>query len=285
MIKSNIVIGLVISCLLMSCNLFRQTDDREAIARVNDSYLYAEDIKDLVVEGTSPQDSLALVNGFITRWATQALLVDGANRNLPEQKQADFDRLVQQYKKDLYTKAYLEALVQKNIDTAISDAQARAVYESNKETFKLNEELVQFRYISLPENAINLDDIEKKFKRFNLEDKRYLDSIAVQFKSYSLNDSVWINVFSITDKIPVINANNKSELLKKSNFIQLKDSLDLYLVQTKDVLFQNDLAPLEYVKPTIKQIVFNKRKLELIKELEKEITKDAIKNKQFEIYN
>lgn len=285
MIKSNIVIGFLISCLLMSCNLFRQTDDREAIARVNDSYLYAEDIKDLVVEGTSPQDSLALVNGFITRWATQALLVDGANRNLPEQKQADFDRLVQQYKKDLYTKAYLEALVQKNIDTAISDAQARAVYESNKETFKLNEELVQFRYISLPENAINLDDIEKKFKRFNLEDKRYLDSIAVQFKSYSLNDSVWINVSSITDKIPVINANNKSELLKKSNFIQLKDSLDLYLVQTKDVLFQNDLAPLEYVKPTIKQIVFNKRKLELIKELEKEITKDAIKNKQFEIYN
>ena len=37
--------------------------------------------------------------------------------------------------------------------------------------------------------------------------------------------------------------------------------------------------------PTIKQIVINKRKLELVRQLEKDITKDAIKNKQFEIYN
>ena len=44
-------------------------------------------------------------------------------------------------------------------------------------------------------------------------------------------------------------------------------------------------APLEYIKPTIRQIILNKRKLELIKNLEKDITKDAIKNKQFEVYN
>ena len=36
---------------------------------------------------------------------------------------------------------------------------------------------------------------------------------------------------------------------------------------------------------TIRQIVINKRKLEFIKQLEKDITKDAIKNKQFEIFN
>ena len=83
----------------------------------------------------------------------------------------------------------------------------------------------------------------------------------------------------------MINVDNKKELLKKSNFLQLKDSLDLYLMQINDVLFQNDYAPLEYVKPTIDQIVINKRKLELIKQLEKDITKDAIKNNQFEIYN
>ena len=74
-------------------------------------------------------------------------------------------------------------------------------------------------------------------------------------------------------------------MLKKSNFIQLKDSLGLYLMQINDVLLRNSTAPLEYVKPTINQIVINKRKLELIKQLEKDIKKDAINNKQFEIYN
>ncbi len=42
--------------------------------------------------------------------------------------------------------------------------------------------------------------------------------------------------------------------------------------------------PLSYIKPTIEQIILNKRKLELIKKLEKDITKDAIKNNDFEIY-
>jgi hypothetical protein len=269
----------------MSCNFFKETDERIPVARVDDKYLYEEDIKDLVVEGMPANDSIQIVNSFINRWATQQLLLEGAERNLSEDKQTDFNKLVEQYKNDLYTKAYLEALVKKRIDTTVNKAQATVVYEANQETFKLNEELVKFRYIRIAQNAINEADITKRFKRFDLEDQRFLDSIAVQFKSYSLNDSLWIKVSQITEKIRVLNSENKKELLKKSNFIQLKDSLDLYLMQIEDVLNQNNLAPQEYVKPTIKQIVINKRKLELIKQLEKDITKDAIKNKQFEVYN
>ena len=277
-------IGILCAIGLSSCSFFKTTDDRIPVARVNDSYLYEEDIKALVGEGVSEEDSIFIVNGFINRWATQLLLVDGAERNLSEEKQESFEKLVDQYKKDLYTKAYLEALVKKSIDTAITDDEAQDVYEANKETFKLNEELVRFRYITIPNNAINEDEIRERFKRFDDEDKRYLDSISVQFKSYSLNDSLWIQTSQIVNKISAVNSENKKELLKKSNFIQLKDSLDLYLVQIKDVLFQNDTAPLDYVKPTIDQIILNKRKLELIKKLETDITKDAIKNKQFEIY-
>lgn len=277
---------IVILCSLgvSSCSFFKTTDDRVPVARVNDEYLYEEDIETLVGEGVSKEDSTFIVNGFINRWATQLLLVDGAERNLPEVKQANFEKLVVQYKKDLYTKAYLEALVKKSIDKVVSDDEAQQVYEANKETFKLNEELIKFRYITIPNNAINEDEIKERFKRFDEEDKKYLDSISVQFKSYSLNDSIWIQTSQIVNKISALNSENKKELLKKSNFIQLKDSLDLYLMQIKDVLYQNDIAPLDYVKPTIDQIILNKRKLELIKKLETDITKDAIKNKQFEIY-
>jgi len=276
---------LALSFFVLSCVYFKETDDRVPIARVNDSYLYEDDIKDLIAEGTSEEDSTLIVNGFINRWATQRLLIEGALLNLPINKQEDFNKLVTQYKNDLFTKAYLDALVNKNINTTVTLDQAKEVYENNKETFKLNEELVKFRYIGLSQNALNLIEVQKRFKRYDEEDKKYLDSISVQFKNYSLNDSMWVKVSQIVEKIPVINSDNKKELLKKSNFLQLKDSLNLYLMQINDVLFQNDYAPLEYVKPTIDQIVINKRKLELIKLLEKDITKDAIKNKQFEIYN
>ncbi|WP_236027563.1 peptidyl-prolyl cis-trans isomerase [Gelidibacter pelagius] len=284
MIKRAILI-LVNCSFLVSCNFFKQTDSRTPIARVGESYLYKEDVEDLVAGGTSVEDSTLLVNGYITRWATQLLLVDGAKRNLPENIQNEYGKLVNQYRNDLFTKAYVETLVKRSIDTAVSMSEALKVYESNKESFKLNEELVKLRYINISQNALNKEDIEKRFKRFDETDKRFLDSLGIQFKSYFLNDSVWIRAAQVAQKIPVVNADNKKELLKKSNYIQLKDSLGLYLIQINEVLQQNDYAPLEYVKPTVNQIILNRRKLELIKQFEKDITKDAIKNNQFEIYN
>ena len=279
-------IYILLGCyVLVACDIFKKTDDRTPIARVGESYLYQEDVENLVADGTSVEDSTLLVNGYITRWATQLLMVDGAKRNLPENIQNDFNKLINQYRNDLFTKAYVEALVKRNIDTAVSLSEAKKVYESNKESFKLNEELIKLRYINISQNALNREDVEKRFKRFDEKDKKILDSVAVQFQSYSLNDSIWVKASQVVEKIPVLNADNKKELLKKSNFIQLKDSLGLYLIQINEVLQLNDYAPLEYVKPTVNQIVINRRKLELIKQFEKDITKDAIKNNQFEIYN
>ncbi|WP_435138768.1 peptidyl-prolyl cis-trans isomerase [Formosa sp. A9] len=271
--------------LSYSCTFFKSEDTRIPIARVHESYLYTEDLKDLVTAGTTKEDSILLVQNFINSWATQQLLVAGAKRNLNEEKLANFQRLVEQYKRDLYSKAYLEALVSRSLNDTVSLAEAESYYSDNVEAFKLNEDLVKFRYINLDENRLDFKEIKEQFQRFNANDKRALDSISIQFKSYALNDSIWIKVSQVLHKIPVVSAENKDQLLKKSNFIQLKDSLGVYLMHINDVLLRGSTAPLEYVKPTIDQIVVNKRKLELIRDLEKDITKDAIKNKQFEIYN
>ena len=277
----------IVICVILftSCDFFKSTDNREPIARVNDTYLYKDDIKDIIPLGTTKEDSILLVNAYVNRWARQLLLMDGALLNLSEDKQNEFSKLVEQYRSDLFTKAYLEGLVKKNIDTIVKTEVAEVFYEANKESFKLNDDLMQFRYISLPLNPIDIDTIKNRFKRFKPKDQRFLDSISVQFKSYSLNDSIWIKFSDAVEKIPAVSVENKNQLLKKSNYVQLKDSLNLYLMQVNDVRLQNDYAPLDYVKTTIKQIVINKRKLELIKQLEKDITNDAIKNNQFQIYN
>jgi len=276
--------------LVTSCDLFKKKDLRTPVARVNDEFLYVEDIQDVLSEGISVTDSTILINNHINRWATQQLLIDGAVINLSEEKQKDFNRLINQYRKDLISKAYLEALVKKNIDTVVSLEETQKFYDTNQENFRLNEELIQFRYIHVDENISDLRDITKRFKSFSEEDKEVLDSISIQFRNYSLNDSIWVRVNQVMNKIPVVTIQNKNQLLKKSNFIQLKDlqlkdSLGLYLMQIEDVLLRNEIAPLPYIKPTIDQIVINKRKLELVKQLEKDITKDAIENKKFEIYN
>jgi hypothetical protein len=77
---------------------------------------------------------------------------------------------------------------------------------------------------------------------------------------------------------------NESRVLKKAAFSQLEDSLGVYLLKIEDMLPPNEIAPFQFIKPTIKEIILNKRTLGLIKNLEKDITKDAIKNKNFEVY-
>ena len=280
-----IVLCVIITFTFASCDYFKPVVTDDVIARVNDSYLSKSDILKILPENYTKEDSTTIVNNYITNWATEQLLVQGATLNLEDKTQDEFNALIEQYKNDLFSKAYLEALVYRDLDTVVSKAEAAKYYQENKQAFKLNEDLIKFRYINIDENRLDFKEVKQKFLRFNTKDKQDLNEIAIQFKSYSLNDSIWIRLGQIITKIPTVTPENKNELLKKSNFIQSKDSLGLYLMQINDVLLRNDEAPLEYVQPTIKQIVVNKRKLELIRQLKKDITKDAIKNKQFEIYN
>jgi len=280
-----ILLVLCFSAFLQSCNYYEATEEREVVARVNENYLYKEDIQALIGENVTEEDSILIVSNFITRWATQQLLIDRAKFNLSSEVQKEFDELVKNYKNELYTKAYADALVAKKLDTSFNESEIEAFYEEHLENFRLNEDLVKLRFINLDKNSLDFKDVKRKFIRFNEEDKADLDKIALQFKAFSFNDSVWVSTTSVFNRIGPLSDSNKSQLLKKSNFLELEDSLEVYLVYVNDVLLRNDQAPLEYANPTIKQIILNKRKAELVKELEKDITRDAIENKQFEIYN
>lgn len=268
---------------LTSCEYFKANTTQVPVARVNKSYLYEEDIKALISENTSKEDSALIVSNYINRWATQQLLLDQAKINLSEEQQRTYERLIQEYKNGLYTEAYKNKIVSRQLDTTVSQIELESYYELNKENFKLNDELLKLRYIHLPTDFSALAVTKQKFNRFNEEDQADLESQSYQFTSHNFNDSIWIKRENLLKVMPILNT-KKEVVLNKSNNLQLQDSLGLYLFVIKDVLKTNDIAPLPFVKPTVQQIILNKRKLELVKKLEKDITKDAIKNNTFETY-
>ena len=269
---------------LVACDFPAVKTQIEPLARVNDALLYKEVIDFSFIEDRTKADSILFVQNIINDWATTQLLIDGAILNLSESTQVDFEELVQQYKSDLYTSAYVEALVSQNIDTLVSDSELQKVYVANKQLFVLKEDLLKLRYININASISNLKEIKKRFKRFNSVDEIRLDSISIQFNSFYLKDSIWIKSEQVVSKIKPLQLGFNKVLLKKPNFIQLKDSLGLYLIQINEFLERGNPAPIEYVSPTIKQIVINNRKLKLIKKLKRDIVDDAIKNKKFEIY-
>ncbi len=280
--------GVILSliCLLLgSCGYFDNSAPEEVVARVNKKVLYKKDVEKVLKEKEFLLDSATIITDYINDWATNQLLLDGALLNLSEEEQNKFEKLVQDYRSDLYTKLYKDRLINQRLDSTVSDQEAKQFYEANKHNFKLNEELIQLRYIQVGPDFKDSKELQKLFIDFQPEDRVQLDSIRLQFKNYFLNDSIWVKRSVVQAGINPINASNADKLLKKTNFLQLRDSLGLYLIAVKATLSRNETAPLEYVRPTIDQIIRNKRKLTLVKQLEKEIKDDAIKNKKFEIYN
>ena len=278
-----ILVHIAVIGLLVSCEYFQPKPEDDVVARVNDKYLYVSDIRKIVSENTTPEDSTLMVNNYITRWATQQLLIGQAKINLSVERLSEFEKLVQEYKNDLLTEAYKNVIVGKQLDSTITEQEYADYYENNKNNFKLNDVLVKLRYVQVPSNYAGLAMVKERLSRFNSKDKIALSGHDFQFTSSNLNDSVWIKKDVLLTALPVLK--DKSEqVLKKSNFTQLQDSLGVYLVKIEDLLNLNETAPLSYIKPTLKQIIINKRKLELIKKLETDITRDAIENNKFEIY-
>ena len=275
---------IILILTVFSCDWTIKSTHQDAIARVNSTFLTKDKIDVSLFDGLSVQDSLIQIQNIINDWATQQLLQDGALLNLEVQKQTEFETLVKDYKRDLLTSAYLEAMTKQNLDTIISNHDLELAYEQNKELFYLKEDLIKLRYINHNLSMSNSNEIKRRFKRYNAEDRAILDTISLQFNSFFLNDSVWINSNQVISKIGPLQKGFNKVLLKKQNFIQLKDSLGLYLMQVKDVLEIGQQAPLAYVTPTLKQIIINKRKLKLVNQLKSEIVNDALRNKKFEIY-
>ena len=266
-----------------SCNYLKKNASIIPIARVNDSYLYNEDIINLIPDNTSKEDSTIIVNNFINRWATKQLLIDQSMINLSQEKQDFFNEMVSQYKTDLYTEAYKSSIILKQLDTVILRKEYEDYYNLNKRNFKLNDELLKVRYIQVDNFFLDIKALEKKIKRYDSIDKKDLINLSIKFKSFNLNDSIWIKSDVLIGRLPVLKEENL-KVLKKPNYTQLQDSLGVYLIKIEATLKTNDIAPLSYVRPTIEQIILNKRKQDLLKKIQKDITIDAIKNENFEIF-
>jgi len=269
--------------LFFSCDNYFKNQSNLDVARVEDEYLTQNQIKGIFENSTNFADSTMVLNNHINNWAANKLLVQRALVNLSEENQNRIQALVDDYKRDILINSYIDALVNENMNLEVTSYALDSLYDNYKETFKLTEDLFKIRFIYVSNLNPDISLFKKKLRRFNTDDARYLDSLSFQFNRFSLNDSIWKNKNEVFYQLPNLKKLNKY-MLKKPNFIEIKDSLGLYLINIKDVLKANQYAPLEYVSETLKRMVINKRKLVFIDQLRKDITKDAIKNKSFEIY-
>ena len=170
------------------------------------------------------------------------------------------------------------------VDSIINDNEIEEYYNENLNNFTLNEDLIKFRFVKIPLDNINLNKIRNGIIRYNTFDKQLIDSLSFQFASYNLNDSLWITKRDFFNKVSFINYENQKKYLKKRRLISIKDSMYVNLLFIDDILEANNIAPKSYLSERIKSIIYNRRKILLIKELNIDIINEAIKSKKYELY-
>lgn len=270
--------------LLQSCTFNLTENQGDIVARVGDSYLYQSEINKLIRNDMSESDSTLIADRYIDRWARKKIMLQKAELNLSAEE-ANFNRLIDEYREGLITSAYRQKLVSQYLDTVITVKEIKEFYEVNKANFILNNDLVMLKYAIFPANISEKRSLVKMIKSDDLEVFSKLEPLCFQFSNeFSISDSLWIPLHSVKMKLHHLKNVNKSQLLKKGNFIEKQDSLNLYLTRILDVRKKKEIAPLSFVDERIHNIILNKRKLELMSSMENQLVEDAIKNREFETF-
>ena len=269
---------------LISCDFNKKSDDNY-VARVGEEFLSYSYLNDLIPENISVEDSVELANKIISEWATSKLLLQNAQNNLNENEKESIDEKSKKYRDNLILSDYKNKISKNNPDTVVTDNEIKVFYENNSKNFTLYNEIIQGRYLKLNKNNFNINEIKRRFNRFNLGDRYFFDSISIQLLNYSFNDSTWINKNLFFNKIPTLNNDEIQRIVKNNLFYIKEDSLALYLIKINKYKKANDYAPLDYIYERIRELISNRKRIDYLTKIEKELIEDALIKKTYEKFN
>jgi len=274
---------IVVLVFLASCSGFFKKHSERVVARVHDDYLYESDLNGVVPRGTPAKDSVTLTRNYIDSWIRQKLIVHQAEKNLtPEQM--DFTQQLENYRNSLVIYEYENALVRQKLDTVISGEEISSYYEANQKDFLLKDNIVQLQYVKLPLKSRNVWNFRKLLLSDDPGDKSLLAGMCEKDASdYFLDDQNWILFNDLLKQIP-IKTYNQEDFLKNHREVEYQDSMYIYLVRFRDFRIKDNISPLIMEQNNIREIILNKRKMELISKMQEDVYQNSVKKNDFEIY-
>ena len=275
-----LIITTFLCLFLESCSNFSNNDSNNLVARAGEYFLYEDDLPNYV----SSDDSLIKISNFIETWAKEKVLYDLSIINLSQLKRAEIDELVNNYRVDLYINSYKDLIVNSRIDSIVTNEQIDSFYSMNLNNFKLNENLVKYRYVKVPDDNLNINRIRRYILRMSEQDRYFLDSLNFQFADLKLDDSIWFTERDVIASINFINQSNKSRYFIKDRLFTIDESNYINFFIVDDMLKSGNIPPKSYLYDRIKATIINQRKLDILKSINKEILNDAIKSRKYEVY-
>ena len=272
--------------LLVSCKYFELKNDiaSDIVVGVGDVYLTESELESLFDPGMTTEDSLKIRQSYIDNWTRKQIMLRKARLNLPEVKERELEQMIEKYREDLYINSYQEALVEQTIDSVINPYDIEQFYIANQNIFKLREPIFQYRLLSVSgDNPL----AGKMLALFKKNDSTSITQLIENNYTYHLlqnNDSSWTTLDQFYTTYPQLVDLDKNKLLKMNKYVYFaREGID-YHIFIKNVLLNNAIAPLEFVSEDIAEMIYHKKKLEYLQELDNKLIKEAIDENIYKTY-
>ena len=277
-------------CLsFFSCDLLEKntdtanSDTNNVIATVGAGVLLRSDIENLLNGSNSEADSTRLAENYVKNWVKKELFLREANSNINIDL-SEIEKKVSDYRYTLLSYESQKLYIQRNLDTAVSQAEIENYYRENEDNFVLRQNIFKGKFIKLSKEAPKKRDVRRWIKSLRPRDKESLRDYAFQYANNYSMDTTWVRFDEITKATPFSTVTNKVQFLRNTNYAEESDSLYLYLLKIDEYKLSEDRSPLEFVKNEIRNIILNSRKVALAKGLENEIFERAKENEDYTIY-
>lgn len=288
----SIVSSFIFVLLLIGCEFIRMKNEnneteivRKAVARVNNSYLYQDELNGIIPEGTDPADSVARVTTYINSWIRKQLVINEAMKSI-DINEAEVERKVLDYRYSLIGYEYQNYYIKQNLNDSISDKEIQDYYKEGLDNFILKQNIIQGTFIKVPKEAPRTKRIKELMYSNKEKDVAELKSYCLSFSAaYHLSDSSWIEFDKLAVNSPLSEIPNKIQFLRSYNYYETSDTEFLYFLKIDAYKISDNVSPLEFVKHDIKNIILNKRKVELARKLEEDVYENAAKRKDFEVFD
>ena len=271
-----LIILFVSSCEFLDGNT---TDDKIALARVDNNYLYIEDI----IFPSLQNDSSLIIETQTNQWIRNQLLLKLAYENVINVN--NVENQVLQYKNNLILFEYEKITYQNNIDFLVSDEELNTYYENNIKDFVLPFDLVKALYAKIPVDAPDIGGFRKIIKEHPDSDINAIRSYCFQFAEKSfLEDTIWVKLDDIILNNPLLLINDRSQFLKRNMYVENVDENHYFFLKIVDKRLIGETSPLSFESNVINAIILNKRKQELFDKLRDSIFVNSKKGIDYEIF-
>jgi hypothetical protein len=283
---------LALAMLTSGCEFIRMKKDQaqdevaqKAVARVNNSFLYSDELIGIIPAGSTSEDSVARVTAYVNSWIRKQLVINEAMKNI-DINEAEVERKVLDYRYSLIGYEYQTYYIKQNLNDSISDKEIEDYYQEGLDNFILKQNIIKGTYIKVPKEAPRTKNIKELMLSKREKDIAELKSYCLSFSAaYHLADSSWIEFDKLAVNSPLAEIPNKIQFLRSYNYYETSDTEFLYFLKIDAYKISDNVSPLEFVKQDIKNIILNKRKVELAKKLENDVYENAAKKNDFEIFD